>query len=278
MSSATRLVELMNLFVARHPAWTPLEAAAALKTSRASAYRYFRLLTDAGYLEEVPGHRYALGPRIVELDRQIRLADPLVQLSADEMVNLARRTGGVALLCRLYKDRVLCIHEERGVRPPGLVSYERGRGMPLYRGATSKVILALLSEARLAELIERDHAAIARAGLPRTPRGLHEALSTVRAERLCIAAGEVDPGARGIAVPLCESSRVIGSLSVVLPVAEAGERAVRAAARLVIEAGRRIERDLEAAATGAAPRRRKGILRDSRRTGVARARRDKGTR
>ena len=221
MSSADRLLRVLDLFSPRQPAWTPPEAARALKISRASAYRYFQLLQDAGFVEQVAAHRYALGPRIVELDRQIRLADPLVQASADEMVKLAKETGGIVLLCRLHKDRVLCIHQERGPRAPRFVSYERGRAMPLDRGATSKVILAFL------------------------PQGNAKGLEEIRKERLCIAYGEVDPDACGVAVPLEERSRVVGSLSVVLPAALAKGRLLRSIVRLVREAGRRIESELD---------------------------------
>jgi DNA-binding IclR family transcriptional regulator len=247
MSSATRLIEIMGLFTAKQPTWTPVEAAQLLRTSRASSYRYFLLLNQAGYIEEVARHRYALGPRIVELDRQIRLADPLVQSAVDEMVGLAKKTGGVALLCRLYKDRVLCIHQERGTRVPGLVSYERGRAMPLYRGATSKVILALLPENELEALIERDRTEVLRARLPCNGAALHKALEQIRQDRICVSYGEVDPGACGVAVPLCEHSRVIGSLSIVLPATEAKGRQLKSAMRLVAEAGNRIESDLETA-------------------------------
>jgi DNA-binding IclR family transcriptional regulator len=230
MASADRVLQILALFTPARPAWTPQEAAEALKVSRASAYRYFGQLEEAGFIEPVPGRRYALGPRIVELDRQIRLADPLVQASADEMVKLARETGGIALLCRLHKDRVLCIHQERGSRAPRFVSYERGRAMPLHRGATSKVILALLPKKQRDELAARVDA---------------KALDEIRRERLCVAYGEVDPDACGVAVPLEEGSRVVGSLSVVLPAALAKGRVLKSTVKLVREAGQRIESELE---------------------------------
>lgn len=230
MSSAGRLVHILGLFTPAKPAWTPADAAQALKISRASAYRYFQLLQDAGFIEPVAGHRYALGPKIVELDRQIRLADPLVQAAVDEMQKLARETGGIALLCRLHKDRVLCIHQERGPRAPRFVSYERGRAMPLHRGATSKVILALLPPKQRERLAARVDAS---------------ALEQIRRDRLCVAYGEVDPDACGIAVPLEAGSRVVGSLSVVLPATVAKGRTLKSAVKLVREAGQRIEAELE---------------------------------
>ena len=220
MASADRILQILGLFTPARPAWTPQEAAQALKLSRASAYRYFAQLEEAGFIEPAPGRRFALGPRIVELDRQIRLADPLVQASVDEMQKLARETGGIALLCRLHKDGVLCIHQERGTRAPKFVSYERGRAMPLHRGATSKVILAFL---------------------PPEPKALEQ----IRRARLSIAYGEVDPEACGIAVPLFEGAHVVGSLSVVLPASVAKGRVLKSAVKSVREAGHRIESELK---------------------------------
>src|SRR6266704_1854791 len=92
MSSAERLIGALALFTSKRPAWTPEKAAQALGVSRASAYRYFLLLYEAGFIEADSGNGYTLGPRIVELDRQIRLSDPLVQTAVDEMVNLAKKT------------------------------------------------------------------------------------------------------------------------------------------------------------------------------------------
>ena len=76
MSSAERLIGALALFTPKQPAWTPEKAAQALGVSRASAYRYFLLLYEAGYIEANSGSGYTLGPRIVELDRQIRERSP----------------------------------------------------------------------------------------------------------------------------------------------------------------------------------------------------------
>jgi DNA-binding IclR family transcriptional regulator len=237
-------METLALFTPRQTTWTPERAAQALGVSRASAYRSFGLLTASGFLEPVSGRGYTLGPAIVELDRQIRLADPLVQSAVDVMAGLAKSTGGIILLCRLYRDRVLCVHQERGAAVPTLVSYERGRAMPLYRGATSKVILAYLPQRTLATLLRRDRAEIARAKLPADELELRQALEPIRQERVCVTAGEVDPGACGAAVPVFEGSRLVGSLSVVLPSSAMKGGAIERAARLLKNAGHRIEAEL----------------------------------
>jgi DNA-binding IclR family transcriptional regulator len=246
LSSAQRLLDTLALFTPRRPAWTPERAAQALGVSRASAYRYFALLSAADFIEATPGRGYALGPAVIELDRQIRLSDPLVQTAADTMLDLARGTGGAILLCRLYRGRVLCVHQERGAAVPAAISYERGRPMPLYRGATSKAILAFLPQRALVELALRDRAEIVRAGLPTDGAALWRSLEAVRAKRICVTHSEIDAGACGAAVPLFERERVIGSLSVVLPAASLAGASLKRATRLLARAGQRIEADIAA--------------------------------
>ena len=110
----------------------------------------------------------------------------------------------------------MCVHQVRGPLCPAELSYERGRAMPLYRGATSKVILAHLSHEELAELTRHDGPALRRAGLPRSVEALAQVMAQLRAERVCTTAGEVDPNARGWAVAIHHGRHLLGSLSVVM--------------------------------------------------------------
>src|SRR3984893_1412385 len=73
--------------------------------------------------------------------------------------------GSIVLLCRLFHDRVMCVHQVMGRGPQEPVSYERGRLMPLYRGATSKIILAHLPPRTLKALFAHHGGEIVDAGL-----------------------------------------------------------------------------------------------------------------
>jgi DNA-binding IclR family transcriptional regulator len=99
------------------------------------------------------------------------------------------------------------------------VSYERGRAMPLYRGATSKVILAHLPRAELERLWNRDRATIVAAGFPSGLQGFLAELEPLREAKACVTHSEVDAGMAGLAVALLDGQRVLGSLSVVIPLA-----------------------------------------------------------
>ncbi|VCU70987.1 HTH-type transcriptional regulator YiaJ [Pigmentiphaga humi] len=212
-----RLLRILGSFDLDHPVRKPAQLMDELGVSRASIYRDLKALETAGLLERVADRGYALGPLIVELDRQIRLADPLLQASGSMLRRLAADTGGTILLCRVHGDKVLCIHQELPTDAATPVSYERGRAMPLYRGATSKVILAHLPQGELERLWQRDRKAIEAAGFPAAFDGFLTALEPLKQAKACVTHSEVDPGLAGIAVALLDGARVLGSLSVVIP-------------------------------------------------------------
>jgi DNA-binding IclR family transcriptional regulator len=246
MSRTRKVLEVLRLFDATRSHVRAADVAELLEVSSATAYRCIADLEAAGLLERVADGQYVLGPAIVELDREIRRHDPLIAAAADVMKGLAERNGGAVLLSRLHGLKVLCVHEVRGRLSP-TVSYERGRAMPLYRGATSKVILAHLGEAALARLVERDAAGLRKAGLPSRLDKLREHLAPWREDKVCSTSGEVDPGATGWAAPLFHGKTLLGSLSVVMP---AGTPALdgRRIADQVMRAALRIEARLEDAA------------------------------
>lgn len=207
-------------------------------------------------LERVDARGYALGTRIVELDRQIRLADPLVQATGDLAQELAAQSRGTVLLCRLTERTVLCILEVVGADGPP-VSYQRGRAMPLYRGATSKILLAHVGIERLRDLVASDRDALIEAGLPATLGDLHDALAPLRAEGRAVTRGEVDRDVVGMAVPVLDGQRLLGSLSVVLPARTCTPAVERRTLASLARCARRIEVRIETARHAVRPRRRK---------------------
>ena len=70
------------------------------------------------------------------------------------MEELASRFSGIALLCRKYREHVLCIHQERGTETLQS-NYDRGRVRPLLLGAASVAILAYIPAYQLGRLYNR---------------------------------------------------------------------------------------------------------------------------
>lgn len=215
-----KLLLALRLFTPERPMWTVEEAAAALGVSLSTAYRYFRSLGDAGLLDPVEAQGfYVLGPAVIEFDRTIRVSDPLLGASIPTMRWLADQTGrrGTLLLCRLYQEKVMCIHQERAAGVEQAISYERGRPMPMFRGAASKAILAQLPPRQLRRIFEKAAPEIEALGLGPDWKGFRGRLGAIRRAGVCISRGELDPGVIGISAPLFSPQKqVLGSLGLAI--------------------------------------------------------------
>jgi len=122
--------------------------------------------------------------------------------------------GSAIPLCRIFRETVLCVHQLTQASTGSRISYERGRPMPLFRGATSKITLAYLQIRDLRRLYAAH---------------LRRSTAEMRKAGRVVAHAEVDLGVIGIAVLILDDqSRILGSLSYVIPASE--ERAI---ARLV---------------------------------------------
>ena len=205
MTSVERLLGVLNLFTPQKPVWTLEGMAAHVNFSRSSMYRCVRELAGSGFLVALGKGCFILGPRIIELDRQIRLCDPLLAASREVMREASRDLpGGVLILSSLYGDRIICTHQEP--EPPPLpVSYSRGRTLPLFTSSTSRVILANLPQRTLVRIFLRDRAKISAAGLGEEWDQFKRRLREICRERLYVTRSAVDPGM------LCTASAIFAA-------------------------------------------------------------------
>jgi DNA-binding IclR family transcriptional regulator len=244
MTSADRLLGILDLFSIDKPIWTVEEAAQKIGVSISTTYRYFNALCRAGLISPVRTGAYTLGPAIIEYDRQIQLSDPMLQAARPVMIELLEfdPDGSIVLMSRLYHDRVMCVEQMRGRGPQKAVSYERGRPMPMFRGATSKIILAHLPGRKLRQLFGQHAKEIAESGLGRDFEQFKGEMARMRRAGACITAAELDPGRVGVAAPIFDPEKTIqGSLSFVLPEDRADERHLNRLAALTAIAARDIE-------------------------------------
>ena len=223
-SSLEKMIEILDLFEEEHLRWAPEQMMARLGCPRSTLYRYLRVLSNAGLVTSLPDVGYTLGPRIAELDYEMRSSDPLIGNGRPLLQALVREIAGIGLLCRYYKGRVLCVHQEAGASEIRS-GYERGRAMPMGRGAASRVILAWLRPAQLKQLYEGQSREFSRIGMGRTLEEVQEHLRLIRRQGYCTSRGEVTPGVIGIAAPVLDSEgSIIGSLSLTVQDAGVSER------------------------------------------------------
>jgi DNA-binding IclR family transcriptional regulator len=207
------MLDVMDLITPERPVVTVDEICELLGYAPASAYRYVRELAGAGYLVRLPTG-YSLGPRIIELDLQMRENDPLLTQSRTLVEGIANKTGLSVLISELYEERVVAVYQEH--TPNEHVTFGRGRSMPLFKGATTRVIIAHLTPKRLRRLYDKHEENPDAIAIGPDWRSFSRAMLEVRKEGFCLSKGELDDKNAGIAAPILDgSNRVFGALTIV---------------------------------------------------------------
>ncbi|MBO6538020.1 MAG: HTH domain-containing protein [Rhizobiaceae bacterium] len=225
MTMPSRVLAIMQLFLGDQRVWTAEAIGRALDVSTSTAYRYVKELCAAGILDPVIGAGYALGPAIMQYDYRLRETDPIIQTARPIMQNLIDRTDQRidVILCRRFRDCVLCIHQENGRDPHPPTSYARGVAMPLFLGATSKVILAHLPAKGLQRLYLENERKIRERLSDATWKSFKDQLAIIRRDGYCLTRSEIAEGRVGLAAPIFNLDQIVASISLVMEASTFGE-------------------------------------------------------
>jgi DNA-binding IclR family transcriptional regulator len=217
MSQPDRMLAILQLFENGRPIWTVDDIGVALGTSISTTYRHVRSLVQAGFLDPATGAGYALGPGFIRYDRILRQHDQLIQIAEPVMKELLARTNrhATVILCRRFKDCVMCVHEIPGDRSKQTTSYERGVAMPMFLGATSKVILANLPDRTLKSVYLANGETIRRVLKAPDWKAFKEQFRDIRREGYALTDSEVAEGRIGLAAPISRDGQVIAGISLV---------------------------------------------------------------
>jgi DNA-binding IclR family transcriptional regulator len=212
-----RLLAILQLFEDGQPVWTVENLGVALGMPTSTTYRYVRNLVQAGFLEPVLGAGYALGPGFIRYDRVLRQSDRLIRVAEPVMNELLKQTSQQAavILCRRFKDCVMCVHQVEGSRPHPSTSYERGVTMPMFLGATSKAILANLPDRTLKSVYLENESAIRRLLKVRDWKEFSQQFREIKRAGYAMTDSEVAAGRVGLAAPISRGGQVVAGISLV---------------------------------------------------------------
>lgn len=246
MGSPNKLISVVQLFDNGRSVWTVDEIAQALGTSSSTAYRSVRSLVQAGFLDPVTGAGYALGPAFIRYDRVLRQNDPLIKAADRVMSGLLGQTdqGATVILCRRFRDCVMCVHEVQGTKPHAPTSYQRGVAMPMFIGATSKIILAHLPDRVLKSTYLGNEQIIRRVLKIERWQQFRDQLKAIRKAGVAVTDSEVAKGRIGIAAPIVRQGQVIASISLVIAAQALGRRKAETMVPSVLAAAARISQNL----------------------------------
>jgi DNA-binding IclR family transcriptional regulator len=218
MSRPSRTIAVLQLFDSGRPVWTVEEIAESLRTSVSTAYRTVRDLVQGGFLDPVIGAGYALGPAFIRYDRILRQSDPLIGVADPVMTGLLEQTSQSAtvILSRRFRECVMCVHEVQGKKPHAPTSYERGVAMPLFLGATSKLILAYLPDRTLKSTYLANEAAIRKNSEFQAWPDFKSHLKAIRRAGYALTDSEVAKGRIGLAAPIFRDEQIVAGISLVI--------------------------------------------------------------
>jgi DNA-binding IclR family transcriptional regulator len=217
MSRPDRLLAILQLFEDGRPVWTVDDIGVALGMSISTTYRHVRSLVQAGFLDPATGAGYALGPGFIRYDRILRQNDQLIQIAEPVMKALLARTNrhATVILCRRFKDCVMCVHEIQGDKSKRTTSYERGVAMPMFLGATSKVILANLPDRTLKSVYLANEKTIRHVLKVNDWKTFKDEFREIRRAGYVLTDSEVAEGRIGLAAPVSRDGQVIAGVSLV---------------------------------------------------------------
>lgn len=187
-----------------------------LGMSRATAYRYLATLCDAGLLASAAGGVYVLGPRVIELDRLIRRSDPFLTAGSKVMREMSTSSNMDMLLASYYRNSVMCVDIAwPDTSVPQL--FERGKPMPLFRGAMAKIILANLSSYQLRNVALNYGQEIRAAGLGDSWPEFKANILEISRLGYAVTKAEMIPMAGGVSAAIFNGERkVVGSITFVI--------------------------------------------------------------
>lgn len=242
MNTADRVLGVLSLFTPSNSEWTVEGAAQTLNIPVSTTYRYFRSLVEAGLIINFSAGRYVVGPGVIELDRQTRHFDPLIQAAAPTLHKLVDGIShtAVSLLCRIYRLTVMCVDEASTRGRDFMVSYERGRPMPLLKGAASLSITAHLPTRTLKRYLETQ----TQSDLDWNSFLIR--LRNIRSAGVCVTSGELDQGMVGLSAPVFDpDGNILASIGLVVRRADVTEVSEYALTNRVREAGQQVTQDLK---------------------------------
>ena len=208
--------DLIEAFDDEHPRMTPSDAAARTGLTRTAARRYLLSLVHFGYAAS-DGKHFWLAPRVLRLgqsflegSRMARLVQPFIQ----RITNATGETVNVSVL-----DGHEVVYIARSNSPRRIsIGFQTGARIPVHVVTPGVVLLSMMDDEALdAWLAAHEFAAY----LPTTvahPASLREYVLAARALGYWVTEAQLDPGLRGLAVPLKDrKGECKGAVSTTVP-------------------------------------------------------------
>ena len=215
--SAEKTLEILDLFNFQTRELSVPQIAEMLNQPQSSVYRHLRVLKEKGYVIETNGGLYKLGYRFLELAKIVKTDSSIASIAFPIMRDLTNETGETSILTIVSGLNAICLEVVTSTQPIK-VSSEQGKILPLYAGASSRVLLAYMPSETVDELLEQGLLKRYTQNTIVDPVQLKENLEETRLRGYAVSDSEVDEGVMAYGAPIKDmDNQVIAALSIAGP-------------------------------------------------------------
>ncbi|MEW6662615.1 MAG: IclR family transcriptional regulator [Bacillota bacterium] len=243
IKSVEKALIILDQFTYERPEWSLADLSRKLQQTKPTILRLLNTLEKYGYVEKDREKKtYCLGMRLFALGNLVANRMEVRTIALPVMYDIRNRTGEAVHLNIISEGERMCVeyldalHDLRAIVHVGQCS-------PLYAGGSAKVLMAFMKDEERKRVID---------GLvlkPITDKTiinkveLEKEIFQIRQQGYAISCGERLKGAFSISVPIWNrDSRVIASMSVLIPEARMDTEKLDSYKNILIEGGKIISR------------------------------------
>ena len=235
-------LDILVLYDTSKLLFTVAEISKRLGYSQSKTYRLVRTLLKYGLLQENPGTaQYSLGLNTLRLGLLAHQKFNITEIARPFMRELSHLTKETVLLTAVNGTKGIVLERVESEEPIRYSLFQPGASIPLHCGASSKILMAHLSEEDWDRIIAKE-------GLKRyTPNTITDVgqlkahLKEIRKKGYAFSDQEVDREVRAIAAPVLNSAgELVAGLSIAGPVYRIKKKNVKSLAKLVAQYAEKI--------------------------------------
>lgn len=226
MSSLERGLELLTTLEKAPEAMTLSDLSRAAGLHKTTTQRLLLVLEACGFVDKVRGH-YQVGLAVVPLARAYLGGNSLSRAGQAVLEDLAASFGETtSLFVRQGYDRVVI--QRINSTHPLRYSLPIGQRLPLYAGASGRVLAAAMTDEDLAQYLDQTGEVRFLNGKVLSPRDMEDLILQARRDGFAISIEERSQGVISIAVPVVVPGRgTVAALNIGGPISRLPEDKVR---------------------------------------------------
>ena len=245
VKSVQKAFKILNCFTLETPELGITELSRKLKTSKSTMHRLLNSMQNEGFIMQNPSNqRYRLGYSILRLSEIVLAGTNIRNIALPFLKDLRDKTGETTGLNIIYKKSRICI-EKAESRHELRRFIEIGKPLPVYAGASGKMLLAHQERSYIEEVIRETNLEAITEKTVTDPERLYNELNEIKAQGHCITYGEYSIEATSISAPVFDHRHnAVASINVSGPGFRFSPDKIEEYKKLVIEAAEKISEQI----------------------------------